>query len=112
MVASISCTQPQQLPPACACACRKRDFPQQYSLQHLPHKKRVKHAAAAAGSYGGSFYSGDYGYDAAAAGMGGWEVAPEGAFQVSRVCLVFALMYAPRCSYCLLLSVLCPPKAC
>ncbi|WIA37614.1 hypothetical protein OEZ86_014516 [Tetradesmus obliquus] len=60
---------------------RKRDFPQQYSLQHLPHKKRVKHAAAAAGSYGGSYYSGGYGYDQAAAGMGGWDGTPEGAFQ-------------------------------
>ncbi|KAF6254396.1 hypothetical protein COO60DRAFT_322873 [Scenedesmus sp. NREL 46B-D3] len=60
---------------------RKRDPPQQYSLQHLPHKKRVKHAAAAAGSYGGSYYSGAHGYDQAAAGMGGWQGAPDGAFQ-------------------------------
>lgn len=70
------------------CPRRKRDFPQQYSLQHLPHKKRVKHAAAAAGSYGGSYYSGGYGYDQAAAGMGGWDGTPEGAFQVRCVTLV------------------------
>lgn len=77
-----------------AACCRrdrgsKRDFPQQYSLQQLPHKKRVKHTAGGADGYG-SYYSaaGSYGYGGSAGPLeheaGGWEGAHDGngAFKV------------------------------